>query len=56
MTETLTSTSSYFPPPESMGGWHNLSAPDEIRSHAGIDPRRLDQALEVHALLYGGES
>jgi len=32
----------YFPPPESGGGWRELTTPAEIRSLAGIDPARLD--------------
>lgn len=33
--------SSYFPPPESQGGWRKLSDPDEIRQIGGMDPARL---------------
>ncbi len=31
----------YFPPPESKGGWRQLTDPDEIREIGGMDPRRL---------------
>jgi len=36
----------YFPPPESQGGWRRLSAPEEIRSVAGMDPAKLDELRE----------
>jgi len=32
----------YFPPPESQGGWRKLDDPDEIRRVAGMDPAKLD--------------
>ncbi|MBS0263779.1 MAG: serine hydrolase, partial [Planctomycetes bacterium] len=32
----------YFPPPESQGGWRKLTAPDDIRRLAGMDPEKLD--------------
>ena len=32
----------YFPPPESQGGWRMLSEPDQIRNRAGMDPQRLE--------------
>lgn len=34
---------SYFPPPESRGGWRRLDKTDEIRRIAGIDPDRLSE-------------
>ena len=32
----------YFPPPESQGGWRKLDDPDAIRRAAGMDPAKLD--------------
>ncbi len=32
----------YFPPPESQGGWRKLDDPDEIRRAAGMEPAKLD--------------
>jgi CubicO group peptidase (beta-lactamase class C family) len=32
---------SYFPPPESQGGWRKLDEPDDIRRLAGMDPDKL---------------
>lgn len=37
---------SYFPPPDSQGGWRTLKDPSEIRAVAGIDSSRLDQAFQ----------
>ena len=31
----------YFPPPESQGGWRKLEKPEEIRTLAGMDPDKL---------------
>ncbi|HEY2012938.1 MAG TPA: serine hydrolase [Bryobacteraceae bacterium] len=36
----------YFPPPDLQGGWRSLSDPSRVRKMAGIDVRRLDQALD----------
>jgi CubicO group peptidase (beta-lactamase class C family) len=32
---------SYFPPPESQGGWRTLKRPEDIRRLAGMDPDKL---------------
>ncbi len=32
---------SYFPPPESQGGWRKLDGPDDIRRLGGMDPDKL---------------
>lgn len=37
-----TSANDYFPPPESQGGWRELSDPDSIRRLAGMDPDKLE--------------
>ena len=34
---------SYFPPPESQGGWRKLDDPDAIRRIAGMDPDKLEE-------------
>lgn len=36
------SSANYFPPPESQGGWRELSSRDDIRRVAGMDPAKLD--------------
>jgi CubicO group peptidase (beta-lactamase class C family) len=36
----------YFPPPESQGGWRKLDKPDDIRQIAGADPARLGELKE----------
>jgi CubicO group peptidase (beta-lactamase class C family) len=33
--------SRYFPPPESQGGWRQLTKPEDIRRMAGMDPAKL---------------
>ncbi len=33
----------YFPPPESAGGWRTLTQPEEIRQVGGMDPGRLTE-------------
>ena len=37
---------SYFPPPESAGGWRTLGEPDDIRRLAGVDPAKLGALKE----------
>jgi CubicO group peptidase (beta-lactamase class C family) len=37
------STKTYFPPPESEGGWRKLDDPDSIRRLAGMDPGKLTE-------------
>ena len=37
------SPGSYFPPPESEGGWRKLDDPESIRRLAGMDPDRLTE-------------
>jgi CubicO group peptidase (beta-lactamase class C family) len=36
----------YFPPPESAGGWRQLSAPEEIRRLGRADPEKLNSLKE----------
>jgi len=39
-------TNSYFPPPESQGGWRKLDKPEDIRFIAGADPAKLGALKE----------
>src|SRR3954451_4899109 len=36
----------YFPPPDSAGGWRTVTGAARVRSVAGMDLARLDQAFE----------
>ena len=49
-------TETYYPPPESKGGWRWIEEPREVRELAGMDPERLDLVRQVHEFLYGGDS
>lgn len=40
---TPNSALTYFPPPESQGGWRKLESPGDIRRLAGMDPAKLDE-------------
>src|SRR6266404_1843195 len=42
----LMGADSYFPPPDSSGGWRTLKGPAEILKTAGMDLVKLDQAFE----------
>src|SRR5262249_15075130 len=35
------SAATYFPPPESQGGWRKLEKPEDIRRLGGMDPEKL---------------
>lgn len=37
-----TDAETYFPPPESQGGWRQLDKPEDIRRVGGMDPEKLD--------------
>lgn len=37
------SADTYFPPPESQGGWRNLEVPGAIRDKGGMDPGKLTE-------------
>ncbi|NBV86015.1 MAG: class C beta-lactamase-related serine hydrolase [Verrucomicrobia bacterium] len=37
----------YYPPPDSQGGWRTLSDPKEIRATAGMDVSRLETAFQI---------
>lgn len=42
-------TESYYPPPESQGGWRWLRSAEEVREVGGADPERLQLACEYNA-------
>jgi len=46
----------YFPPPESMGGWRHIANRADIRRRAGMDADKLDLVLDGQGLVHGGES
>jgi CubicO group peptidase (beta-lactamase class C family) len=46
----------YYPPPESQGGWRCLEGDDAVRSIGGMDPEWLDRVLEGQHQLWGGDS
>ena len=48
------SSESYFPPPESAGGWRRSKTDGQVRNLAGMDPQKLDQVGRVTEALYGG--
>jgi CubicO group peptidase (beta-lactamase class C family) len=47
---------SYYPPPESKGGWRWIEKPGEVRTLAGMDPEKLDLVRQEQEFLYGGDS
>jgi CubicO group peptidase (beta-lactamase class C family) len=49
-------TESYYPPPESNGGWRWLQEPDEVLTVAGMDPDRLELVRQNEEFLYGSDS
>jgi CubicO group peptidase (beta-lactamase class C family) len=56
MTTAGLGTATYYPPPESQGGWRWLSAPHEISTLAGMDADRLDLVCQRQEFLYAGDS
>jgi len=44
----------YYPAPESAGGWRRCQNDEEIRKEAGMDPQRLNLIGQAQAQLYGG--
>jgi CubicO group peptidase (beta-lactamase class C family) len=48
------STESYYPAPESAGGWRRCKNNEEVRRLAGMDPQELDQVGRENVALYGG--
>jgi len=56
MTIPSLDTETYYPPPESKGGWRWLKEPEEVRTLAGMDPEKLDLVRQRQQFLYGGDS
>src|SRR6267143_741116 len=42
----IQSVQTYFPPPESQGGWRKLDEPEDARRLAGADPAKLEGLKE----------
>ena len=42
----LNEPKTYFPLPDSLGGWRTLTSPEEIKKVAGMDPLKLDSAFD----------
>ncbi len=47
---------SYFPPPQSQGGWRWLDTPNDVQTVAGMDAHKLDQLFELQGFLFGSHS
>jgi CubicO group peptidase (beta-lactamase class C family) len=50
------STETYYPPPESAGGWRWLEDPEQVRTLGGLDPDRLELVRQRQEFVYGGDS
>ena len=46
----------YYPPPESEGGWRYTREVEQVRALAGMDPEKLDLVRQKQEFLYGGDS
>lgn len=46
-TSVVSMAADYFPPPDSAGGWRTAQGAREIRTRAGLDASRLEQAWEL---------
>jgi hypothetical protein len=47
-------TASYYPPPESAGGWRRCKNDKEVRELAAMDPQKLDLVGRENTVLFGG--
>jgi CubicO group peptidase (beta-lactamase class C family) len=56
MAEQRAGHDTYYPPPESQGGWRWLANPEEVRALGGMDPGVLDRVEQMQGFLHGGES
>lgn len=56
MTSAAAEPTTYYPPPESQGGWRWLQEPDEVRTLASMNPDQLDLLRQRQEFLYGGDS
>ena len=52
----MSSSDTYFPPPESQGGWRACGSDSEVRTLAGMDPGQLDLVAQQQTFLHGGDS
>jgi len=52
----MINSTTYYPPPESTGGWRYLKTDEEVRALGGMDPGKLEQVRRFHEYLYGGAS
>jgi CubicO group peptidase (beta-lactamase class C family) len=48
------SATTYYPSPESAGGWRRCRNNEEVRQLAGMDPQKLDLVGRENTALYGG--
>jgi CubicO group peptidase (beta-lactamase class C family) len=46
----------YYPPPESRGGWRCLVEAEQVRALAGMDPAKLEVMRQQQESLHGGDS
>jgi CubicO group peptidase (beta-lactamase class C family) len=51
-----TKTQSYYPPPESQGGWRCLTTDEQVRQVAGMNPAKLELVRQLQEFLFGGDS
>lgn len=49
-------TPTYYPPPESHGGWRYLTTDEQTRQVAGMDPDKLELVRQIQGFLFGGDS
>jgi CubicO group peptidase (beta-lactamase class C family) len=54
VTPALFAGDSYTPPPESAGGWRWCKTPEEVRSHTGMDPDKLELIKQRQLQLFAG--
>ena len=55
MTDFTLDTPTYYPPPESKGGWRWLKE-SQIYGRAGMDPEKLERVRQLQEFLHGGDS
>ena len=49
-------SATYYPPPESQGGWRWIEKDEDVRALAGMDPDQLEHVRHFQEILYGGDS
>jgi len=50
------STTEYFPPAESQGGWRHIAQPNDVHRSAGMDATALDLMHERQRIFHAGDS